>query len=121
MLSRVLQPKKSPFGISLRFAGRVIFSRLVQSAKVYPTRLTSGFSNVTDERYLQLLKASEPIVISVLGNTKPSRYVCEKCGQEYPIDSGINVINDKTINTFPNPSIDLDVDYSFTKKIKFKK
>ena len=54
-------------------------------------------------------------------DTKPSRYVCERCGQEYPIDSGINVVNDKTINTFPNPSIDLDVDYSFTKKIKFKK
>ena len=54
-------------------------------------------------------------------DTKPSRYVCKKCGQEYPIDSGINVINDKTINTFPNPSIDLDVDDSFTKKIQFKK
>ena len=54
-------------------------------------------------------------------DNKPSRYVCKKCGHEYTIDSGINVINNMTINTFPNPSIDLDVDDSFTKKIKSKK
>ena len=54
-------------------------------------------------------------------DTKPARYICKKCGQEYPIDSGINVVNDMTINTFPNPKIDLDVDDSFTKKIKSKR
>ena len=51
-------------------------------------------------------------------DTKPARYVCQKCGKEYDLDSGIKFINRKTINTFPNPNIDLDVYDSFTRKNK---
>lgn len=51
---------------------------------------------------------------------KPARFVCQKCGQEYTVDSGINVINKNTINTFPNPQVDLDVDNPFTSKMKNK-
>ena len=53
-------------------------------------------------------------------NTKPPRLVCQKCGREYDLDSGIRVINRKTIHPFPNPTLDLDVDDSFTKKLKEK-
>lgn len=53
-------------------------------------------------------------------DTRPMRYVCKKCGEEYEFDSGISVINRKTVNTFPNPKTDLDVDDSFTKHMKSK-
>ena len=51
-------------------------------------------------------------------NTKPPRFVCQKCGHEYELDSGISVINHKTINTFPSPERDLDVDDPLTARIK---
>ena len=51
-------------------------------------------------------------------NTKPPRFVCQKCGCEYELDSGISVINNKTINTFPSPERDLDVDDPLTARIK---
>lgn len=53
-------------------------------------------------------------------DTRPIRYVCKHCGKEYEFDSSIGVINRKTINTFPNPKTDLDVDDSFTKEMKSK-
>ena len=53
-------------------------------------------------------------------DTRPMRYVCKHCGEEYEFDSGISVINQKTVNTFPNPKTDLDVDDSFTKHMKSK-
>ena len=53
-------------------------------------------------------------------NTKPPRFVCQKCGCEYELDSGISVINNKTINTFPSPERDLDVDDPLTARIKSK-
>ena len=54
-------------------------------------------------------------------NTKPPRFVCQKCGHEYELDSGISVINNKTINTFPSPERDLDVDDPLTARIKSKR
>ena len=51
---------------------------------------------------------------------KKGSFVCQKCGQECSVDSGINVINKNTINTFPNPQVDLDVDNPFTSKMKNK-
>lgn len=54
-------------------------------------------------------------------NIKPPKFVCQKCGNEYEIDSDISVINNKTINTFPNPQIDLDVDDPLLKRIKSKR
>lgn len=51
---------------------------------------------------------------------KKARYVCQKCGYEYPIESNINLINKQSVNTFPNPKIDLDVDDPFTSKMKDK-
>ena len=51
-------------------------------------------------------------------NIKPPRFVCQKCGREYELDSGISVINNKTINTFPSPERDLDVDDPLTARIK---
>ena len=54
-------------------------------------------------------------------NTKPPRFVCQKCGCEYELDSGISVINNKTINTFPSPERDLDVDDPLTARIKSKR
>ena len=54
-------------------------------------------------------------------NTKPPRFVCQKCGCEYELDSGISVINNKTINTFPSPERDLDVDDPLTTRIKSKR
>ena len=54
-------------------------------------------------------------------NTKPPRFVCQKCGREYELDSGISVINNKTINTFPSPERDLDVDDPLTTRIKSKR
>ena len=47
---------------------------------------------------------------------KKGKFVCQRCGQEYSGDSGINVINHKTINPFPNPNKDL----AFYKKFKPK-
>ena len=52
---------------------------------------------------------------------KPPRFVCQKCGNEYDADSGIGVINNKTINTFPSPSNDLNVDDPLTERIKSKR
>ena len=52
---------------------------------------------------------------------KPSKFVCQKCGSEYDSDSGIGVINNKTINTFPSPTNDLDVDDPLTERIKSKR
>lgn len=54
-------------------------------------------------------------------NTKPPRLVCQKCGREYEPDSGIRVINHNTINTFPSPERDLDVDDPLTASIKSKR
>ena len=54
-------------------------------------------------------------------NTKPPRFVCQKCGQEYELDSGISVMNRNTINTFPSPERDLDVDDPLTARIKSKR
>jgi len=54
-------------------------------------------------------------------NTKPPRFVCQKCGCEYELDSGISVINHNTINTFPSPERDLDVDDPLTARIKSKR
>ena len=54
-------------------------------------------------------------------DTKGARFVCQKCGQEYELDSGISVINNKTINTFPSPERDLDVDDPLTARIKSKR
>ena len=54
-------------------------------------------------------------------NTKPPRFVCQKCGHEYELDSGISVINHQTINTFPSPERDLDVDDPLTARIKSKR
>ena len=54
-------------------------------------------------------------------NIKPPRFVCQKCGHEYELDSGISVINNKTINTFPSPERDLDVDDPLTARIKSKR
>ena len=54
-------------------------------------------------------------------NTKPPRFVCQKCGCEYEPDSGICVINHHTINTFPCPERDLDVDDPLTARIKSKR
>ena len=54
-------------------------------------------------------------------NTKPPRFVCQKCGREYEPDSGISVINHHTINTFPSPERDLDVDDPLTASIKSKR
>ena len=54
-------------------------------------------------------------------NTKPPRLVCQKCGREYELDSGISVINHNTINTFPCPERDLDVDDPLTARIKSKR
>ena len=51
----------------------------------------------------------------------PPKFVCQKCGQEYDLDSGISVINNKTINTFPSPERDLDITDSFSEKIKSKR
>ena len=51
----------------------------------------------------------------------PPKFVCQKCGSEYDADSGIGVINHKTINTFPSPSNDLDVDDPLTERIKSKR
>lgn len=53
-------------------------------------------------------------------DTRPMRYVCKHCGEEYEFDSFIKVMNQKNINTFPNPKTDLDVDDSFTKHMKSK-
>ena len=50
--------------------------------------------------------------------TKPPRLVCQKCGQEYEPDSGIRVINRNTINPFPCPERDLDIDDPFTAWMK---
>ena len=52
---------------------------------------------------------------------KPPRFVCQKCGNEYDADSSIGVINNKTINTFPSPSNDLNVDDPLTERIKSKR
>lgn len=52
---------------------------------------------------------------------KPPRFVCQKCGNEYDADSDIGVINNKTINTFPSPSNDLNVDDPLTERIKSKR
>ena len=52
---------------------------------------------------------------------KPSKFVCQKCGNEYDADSGIGVINNKTINSFPSPSNDLNVDDPLTERIKSKR
>ena len=54
-------------------------------------------------------------------NTKPQRFVCQKCGCEYELDSGISVMNRNTINTFPCPERDLDVDDPLTARIKSKR
>ena len=54
-------------------------------------------------------------------NIKPPRFVCQKCGREYELDSGISVINNKTVNTFPSPERDLDVDDPLTARIKSKR
>ncbi|MBE6707441.1 MAG: hypothetical protein E7577_07365 [Ruminococcaceae bacterium] len=51
-------------------------------------------------------------------NTKPPRFVCQKCGCEYELDSGISVMNRNTINTFPCPERDLDIDDPFTAWMK---
>ena len=51
-------------------------------------------------------------------NTKPPRFVCQKCGREYEPDSGISVMNRNTINTFPCPERDLDIDDPFTAEMK---
>ena len=63
---------------------------------------------------VELVESANPF------DTRPIRYVCKHCGEEYEFDSGINVINQNTINTFPNPKTDLDVDDSFTKHMKSK-
>lgn len=47
---------------------------------------------------------------------KKGKFVCQRCGQEYSGDSGINVINHNTIHPFPNPNKEL----AFTKKFKPK-
>ena len=52
---------------------------------------------------------------------KPPKFVCQKCGREYDSDSVIGVINNKTINTFPSPTNDLDVDDPLTERIKSKR
>ena len=52
---------------------------------------------------------------------KPPRFVCQKCGNEYDADSGIGVIHNKTINTFPSPSNDLNADDPLTERIKSKR
>ena len=54
-------------------------------------------------------------------NTNSECFVCKKCGHKYTLDSGINLINHKTINTFPNPNTDMNVEDSFTKRIKEKR
>ena len=54
-------------------------------------------------------------------NIKPPRFICQKCGREYELDSGIGVINHNTINTFPSPERDLDVDDPLTARIKSKR
>ena len=54
-------------------------------------------------------------------NTKPPRFVCQKCGREYELDSGISAIKHNTINTFPCPERDLDVDDPLTARIKSKR
>ena len=54
-------------------------------------------------------------------NIKPPRFICQKCGCEYELDSGISVINHQTINTFPSPERDLDVDDPLTARIKSKR
>ena len=51
-------------------------------------------------------------------NIKPPRFVCQKCGREYEPDSGIRVLNRNTINTFPCPERDLDIDDPFTAEMK---
>lgn len=63
---------------------------------------------------VELVRSSNPF------DTRPMRYVCKRCGEEYELDSGINVINRKTVNYFPNPKTDLDVNDSFTKHMKSK-
>ena len=51
---------------------------------------------------------------------KKGMFVCQRCGQEYSGDSGINVINRNTINTFPNPNKDLEAYNPVPKKFKPK-
>ncbi|MBQ9710189.1 MAG: hypothetical protein IJV67_08485 [Clostridia bacterium] len=53
--------------------------------------------------------------------TKEARFVCRKCGSEYGADSAIGAINNKTVNTFPDPSLDLDTDDALTSRIKSKR
>ena len=54
-------------------------------------------------------------------NLQPTRLVCKKCGNKFDFDSGISVMNQKTMNTFPNPNNDLNIDDPFTKRIKSKR
>ena len=49
------------------------------------------------------------------------KFVCKKCGSKYDVDSAIGVINNKTINTFPSPANDLDVDDPLTERIISKR
>ena len=52
---------------------------------------------------------------------KSPKLVCKRCGGEYDADSGIGVINNKTINSFPSPSNDLNADDPLTERIKSKR
>ena len=74
-----------------------------------------------DEKYrCSKCKAFEVVLVERSANhfdTRPARYVCQKCGHEYPIDSHINIFNRNTINTFPNPKVDLDVKKKFKKEV----
>ena len=51
---------------------------------------------------------------------RPARLVCKRCGHEYEVGAGVCVINGKTINTFPSPKNDNDVEDSLTRRIKSK-
>lgn len=53
-------------------------------------------------------------------DTRPARLVCKRCGHEYEAESGVSLINGKTINTFPSPKSDNDVEDSLTRRIKSK-
>ena len=67
--------------------------------------------------------AMEVVVVEPSANpfgTKTAKLVCQKCGAEFPIDSGIRLINNKTTQTFPSAS-DLDVDDALSKRIKNKR
>ena len=51
----------------------------------------------------------------------PTGFVCRRCGHEYAPDTGISVINEVTVNTFPSPGIDLGESDPTTERLRSKR